>query len=176
MYTTDDLTQKLKVGRTTVYAYFKILGTPIIRNGNRTLVDEFEFTRLKELADWAKENPGIPLKNFPGIMNKNTSELVPVKMTEALTQTEEKQLSLFDFMNEIKHEVKLQLDKLQSPIAHWDELDKSVRKKYLLTTTEITKLIGTRPSGVEYIRGAFKFTKVGKIGGQSAWKVTRIDS
>jgi len=38
----------------------------------------------------------------------------------------------------------------------------------------VKSLLGVKASGNEWIRGAFKFTKVGKIGTQSGWKVNKI--
>jgi hypothetical protein len=56
------------------------------------------------------------------------------------------------------------------------ELKEASEEGWLLTTKEIQELIGVKPRTKKgentYIRGSFSFTKSGKIGGQTAWKVT----
>lgn len=44
----------------------------------------------------------------------------------------------------------------------------------ILTTTEVSKLIDVRPHGDVFIRGSWKFTKSGRIGRESGWKITKI--
>jgi hypothetical protein len=61
----------------------------------------------------------------------------------------------------------------KSPISHWDELEKACVNSYILTSKEIKELLGVKPFGKEWTRGAFKFTKVGKIGNQSGWLVSK---
>ncbi len=58
-------------------------------------------------------------------------------------------------------------------ISHWEKLDQAVERGYILSTSEVAKLLGTKPKGKEWTRGALKFTRAGKIGNQSGWQVTK---
>lgn len=42
----------------------------------------------------------------------------------------------------------------------------------ILSTTEVAKLIGVKPYGDVFQRGVWKFTKAGKIGRESGWKIS----
>ncbi|MEO1402118.1 MAG: hypothetical protein AAFV72_12845 [Cyanobacteria bacterium J06635_1] len=56
-------------------------------------------------------------------------------------------------------------------------LEQACATKWQLTTDEVEQLIGVKPKchGGEtvYQRGNWRFTKVGKLGGQTAWQVTK---
>jgi hypothetical protein len=43
-----------------------------------------------------------------------------------------------------------------------------------LASDELRCLIGIKPSGSEFTRGSFTFTRMGKIGNQSAWSIQKI--
>ena len=64
--------------------------------------------------------------------------------------------------------------KPSSPIEHWKELILADEHNLVLSTSGVKSLVGTAPKGQEWIRGAFKFIRAGKIGNQSGWKVERF--
>lgn len=65
----------------------------------------------------------------------------------------------------------------RSPLWYMSELERAEAQVWLLTTAEIQTLIGVKPIVAKgtstYQRGSFIFTKAGKIGTQTAWKVTK---
>jgi hypothetical protein len=65
----------------------------------------------------------------------------------------------------------------RSPLWYMSELEAAQTQGWLLTTSEIQKLIGVKPTTAKgtstYQRGSFSFVKAGKIGTQTAWKVTK---
>ena len=61
-----------------------------------------------------------------------------------------------------------------NPINHWEKLDLAVERDYILSSNEVKTLVGTKPKGKEWVRGAFKFVRSGKIGNQAGWKVSRL--
>lgn len=60
------------------------------------------------------------------------------------------------------------------------QLQEIVEQGWWITTEQVENLIGTTPKikkgKTEWQRGCFIFTKVGKIGNQNAWKVSRINN
>ena len=68
----------------------------------------------------------------------------------------------------------------RSPLWYMGELERAEAQGWLLTTAEVQQLIGVKPSPSKgkssYQRGSFIFTKAGKIGGQTAWQVTKNHS
>lgn len=61
----------------------------------------------------------------------------------------------------------------QSPLQNWRELEEACEKGWLLTTKQVHELAGAKPKGKQWHRGAFIFTKAGKIGNQLAWLVEK---
>ena len=65
----------------------------------------------------------------------------------------------------------------RSPLWYMSELEEAQTQGWLLTTSEIQQLIGVKPTAPKgtstYQRGSFSFVKAGKIGTQTAWKVTK---
>jgi hypothetical protein len=65
----------------------------------------------------------------------------------------------------------------RSPLWYMSELEQAQAQGWMLTTAEIHKLIGVKPIVAKgtstYQRGSFTFIKAGKIGTQTAWKVTK---
>ena len=57
------------------------------------------------------------------------------------------------------------------------ELEQAQDQGWMLTTAEIQKSIGVKPTASKgtstYQRGSFIFIKAGKIGSQTAWRVTK---
>ncbi len=62
-----------------------------------------------------------------------------------------------------------------NPIGHWDRLYLAAQRRYILSTKEVHALAGAKPHGQSWNRGAFTFTRQGKVGGQTGWMVS-IDS
>lgn len=64
-----------------------------------------------------------------------------------------------------------------SPLSYMRELEEACQNEWLLTTSEVRDLIGVKPKTKKgedtYKRGSWIFVKSGKIGGQTAWRVTK---
>lgn len=64
-----------------------------------------------------------------------------------------------------------------NPLWYMDVLERAATAQWLLTTDEIEQLIGVKPKchgrDKTYQRGTWTFVKVGKLGAQTAWKVTK---
>ena len=62
-----------------------------------------------------------------------------------------------------------------NPLWYMDVLEQAQSSDWIISTDELTHLIGVRPQchGDEtyYVRGCWKFEKVGKLGSQTAWRV-----
>ncbi|MGI0480557.1 hypothetical protein ACN4EE_07180 [Geminocystis sp. CENA526] len=83
------------------------------------------------------------------------------------------QLNLFDSLMERVEEVVERMIPV-NPISHWEKLDLAVERGYILSSKEVHSLVGTKPSGTTWTRGAFIFTRAGKIGNQGGWKISRL--
>ncbi|MFB6276214.1 MAG: hypothetical protein ABEI32_08725 [Halothece sp.] len=73
--------------------------------------------------------------------------------------------------------IELLAEKMQpprSPIQNWRELEEASEKGWLLTTSQVHELAGAKPHGSKWYRGAFVFTKAGKIGREAGWLVEKL--
>ena len=61
-----------------------------------------------------------------------------------------------------------------NPLRHHQLLKESAQEGWILSTEEVTKLIGTRPKGEYFVRGSWAFSRCGKIGNQLGWIVERV--
>ena len=65
-----------------------------------------------------------------------------------------------------------------SPLWYMDELEKALANDWLLSTDEVEQLIGIKPhcdhDKNSFDRGSWVFTKAGKVGAQTAWKVSKL--
>ena len=65
------------------------------------------------------------------------------------------------------------------PLWYHERLEAAMAGGWLLTTAEVKALIGVTPYAKKgensYVRGRWKFTKAGKIGGSTAWEITKED-
>lgn len=66
---------------------------------------------------------------------------------------------------------------LKNPLWYMDVLEKAIALDWILTTDEVEQLIGVKPhcehNETAYHRGSWVFTKVGKVGAQTGWKVDK---
>ena len=68
----------------------------------------------------------------------------------------------------------------RSPLAEYEELEKAVAHKWILSTAKVKELIGVTPrvgkDEMTCVWGSFTFTKAGKLGNQMGWLVSRNTS
>jgi hypothetical protein len=68
-------------------------------------------------------------------------------------------------------------DRQRSPLAEYEELEKAVAHKWILSTAKVKELIGITPrvgkDEMTFVWGSFTFTKAGKLGNQMGWLVAR---
>ena len=184
-YTIKDVLERygLKT-RQSFYTWTKALDITIGRDiDGKSIITPEQIKLLDELNQHLK-NGGM-IKTFTPILSPQIIENVGVNSTIDAIGNDDKnimkttnevtyqQLELFDaIVNRVTELINVSPIN-RSPINHWDELNKAVENGYILTSKEIKELLGVKPFGKEWTRGAFKFTKVGKIGNQAGWKVDK---
>ena len=62
----------------------------------------------------------------------------------------------------------------RDPLRKHQQLKEAAEEGWILTTSEIEEIIGTKPHGESYVRGNWLFVRSGKIGRESAWVVKRV--
>ncbi|MEG4280527.1 hypothetical protein QUA62_24085 [Microcoleus sp. MON1_C1] len=62
----------------------------------------------------------------------------------------------------------------RDPLQHYAALEQAIASGWILSTAEVRALIGVKPSGERFKRGAFAFIRTDKVGNQAGWKVEKI--
>jgi hypothetical protein len=98
-------------------------------------------------------------------------------MSNVSIPTEERygvQRNLFeDYANSVIKIQEATLFPEQRAVAGTDILLRYIDNQCLLTTAQVHKLLGAKPTGKVYVCGSFTFIRQGKIRRQSSWLVTR---
>lgn len=128
----------------------------------------FEDTLKRPFEEWARleADYNYVSKYCPELFNTPDSH---IKIQDHTTQKKEQEVILKMSEYELLKNRAFQYNS----ISHWEQLQKVVDNGWILSTAEIKELIGIKPRISPFIRGAFKFTKCGKIGNQSAWNVEK---
>ena len=125
--------------------------------------------------DLNKKHGPEPVKPTAAEVNDGTSAAEPAPETSPLSQP------LTDAIHEMSQLLR-QLNqtltaRATNPLWYMDVLERAANAQWLLTTDEIEQLIGVKPKchGQDrtYQRGSWTFIKVGRLGAQTAWKVTK---
>ncbi len=62
----------------------------------------------------------------------------------------------------------------RDPLENYKALIFAAEQSLILPSSKVLELAGIKPHGQQFERGSFRFTRAGKIGGQSGWKVEKI--
>lgn len=185
-YSIKDLQQKygLKT-RQSVYNWLKTVSAEVQKEGNKSFITAQDVEKLDQLKEHLEQGGSIksftltiPTTVYSTLDNTklptDTVHSSIDSVNSRLDQVQPKyvQLELFEkFVDQVTEKITP-----SNPISHWEKLDLAATKGYILTTQEVKQLVGTKPKGKEWIRGAFQFIRAGKIGNQAGWLVVKLDS
>lgn len=171
-----------------MYDRLNAVKAEVLKEGNRSYVTEDVITILDQLQEHLKL--GGSIKTFtPTVkatvhaqidsVNSHSDNLTVNSEIDSIgspldSDVKYLPLDLFEFTLEKVVLKVIEQIKPSNPINHWEKLDQAVEHGYILSTKEVKELLGTKPNGKEWTRGAFKFIRWGKIGNQAGWQVTRI--
>ena len=151
-----------------LYDRLKALGIELKKDGNNSYANDEQLKALDELHEHLAN--GGRLKNFTPILN-TTVETVNSTLDNSLDtvnpilDNNTLTLALVDFLSNLT---------VKSPLDHHRDLEEAALKNWILSSGEIEKLLGVKPKGENFQRGFRLFQKSGRIGGQTAWKVSKI--
>lgn len=131
----------------------------------------FEDTLKRPFEEWARleADYNYVSQYCPELFNSFYSE---VRTTPKNTNIDKKEREVILTMSEYES-LKNRASQYKT-IFHWEQLQQVVDNGWILSTAEVRELIGVKPRKSPFVRGAFQFTKCGKIGNQSAWSVEKI--
>jgi len=127
---------------------------------------ESAIAMLDQLQEHIKN--GGNLKNFqksitPTVIGTDTS-LDTVQDTHVNTV----------FNNSVLGELARLIINENNPLRHHQLLKEASQEGWILSSSEVEKLIGTKPKGEKFVRGCWCFNRCGKVGSQAGWIVERV--
>jgi hypothetical protein len=186
-YTIQELAERYGVGKQVVNARIKHLQIETELIANRTRVLEIDVLRLDGLDSFLKESKAHRYNDYieptgVEIMSNEVIELETFKpastvstTTNPVSQNSHVQLSLFeDYAIAIINKIKSTPTSPKAEVlASQRTLQEAVRENWIISTSQVKELTGTKPKGKVFVQASFTFTKVGKLRLETGWKVTK---
>ncbi len=143
-----------------------------------------QIALLDQLAEHMKK-PGATLSNFIPVSKTKIDTAVDIVVDNKIDgYKDESKIQSADtsLLAEITSQIGIAIASHlspSSPLRHNRELEEAAEKGWLLTTAEVKSLIGVKPhtakGEITYKRGCWTFSKAGRMGNQTAWRVSKID-
>jgi|GEM_PF-5172370 len=159
--------------------------TSFKKRNNKSYADEKLINLLDQLNNYIKDNAGSPISSFvPTAIAEVTvhnstaqhSEIIDLPIVSSNKQHSAQLTAQHRTQEELLGDIVAAIaEKMQpkNPLWYMHELEIAIANKWQLSTSQIEEMIGTKPRGETFSHGCFIFSKSGKIGRESAWKVTK---
>ena len=167
--------------RQSIYNWCDALSLSLEKDASgRVYATPEQVEKLDQLAKHLKQ-PGATLANFTpvtpvSIARMDTALDNPVDMALDRVTRPIDALFLEEIVDKIGDRIVSRLQPYD-PTWYMTVLEQAAEKGWLLTTAEVRELIGVKPTAAKgediYRRGCWLFTKEGKIGNQTAWRVSK---
>lgn len=165
-YPVSELQSRYNIGKQAVYNRLDALKIKPDRQGNRSYITLEQLQVLDRLHDHI--TAGGTMADFQSPPMESSWSLVDsVDKTSGLSKTDD----LITLIERIAAAIK----PAEQPLAHLEQLEKAATNNWLLSTSEVQRVIGVKPKGESFVRGSFTFVRSGKIGNQSAWRVVKSE-
>lgn len=173
----SELSSRYKIGKQALYNRLEGLEIKPIKQGNKSYISCEELGLLDRLHVHLIN--GGTMANF-----SQTTAITPVDKSNADKPDLYHQTPPFDLFNAFNaiasssaQNAIASLLQSHEPLAHLKNLELAVNSEWLLSDSEVKQLIGVKPYVTKecpvFIRGSFIFSPCGKIGSQTAWRVTK---
>ncbi|NEP13743.1 MAG: hypothetical protein F6K14_26785 [Symploca sp. SIO2C1] len=170
----SQLQERYGIGKQAIYNRLEALSIKPFKEGKHSYVTASDLRSLDRLHNHIQS--GGSMADFSSHnKSKSFSQLDKVDVTSGLVEVTEL-LAVIEACVKASTEAAISAIQPKSPLwYHW-ELTKVMEAGILLTTAEVKELIGVKPvcqGGQKfYKRGSWTFVKSGKIGSQTAWRVS----
>jgi hypothetical protein len=166
-----NLIDRYGVARSNIYNRLSGLGIEPEKQGGKAYINADQLALMDALNQHLKG--GGTIADFQGQLSYRTGRSEKSYKTQdnlnSLEVTEQPAL-IATLMSAIAAFQPQQKD----PLANLETLERVAEKGWLLSTSQLAPLVGVKtPTGKQFTRYGFTFTRAGKNGAESAWKVTK---
>ena len=174
----SQLQSRFNIGKQAVYNRLDALKIKPFKEGNRSYLKPEQLELLDKLHEYVTH--GGTMAEFKSQLDKVDSPLDTVDskvdgLDDLVKSSQSNDLELLVQVLSASVEKAITSGKSKSPLWYMKELKEATEEGWLLTTSQVQKLIGVKPKTKKgentYTRGSFSFVKSGNIGTQTAWKV-----
>lgn len=172
----NELCDRYGLARSSLYERLKGLNITLAKEGKKSVATDEQIKLLDDLDMWLKGGTYRRIEDFkPVDLIQATLENEPDSQLATAETEPPRQLDLFADM--VKTTVKEVLREIspQSPLTQWRELEDAAKNGWVLSTSQVKQLLGTKPYGDRYQRGCFVFVKAGKIGAETGWEIQKAN-
>ncbi len=168
---------RYNIGRTALYDRFKHANIKPEKEGTRSFVSGEQLKELDRLNDHLAA--GRSFEDFKPLFTEQDLDLTisPNSSPNVHQGTTQQWETLVKAISKGMEKVTINIVQPKSPLWYLEQLKLAAEEEWLLTTSEVRELIGVKPYTLKgqdtYKRGCWLFVKKGKIGGQTAWLVTK---
>ena len=176
------------IGRTALYDRFKHANIKPSKEGTRSFVSGEQLAELDRLNDHLAA--GGSLSDFKPVYRYAAASYGEQEEEESLASLPNSSVDIQRTVPSANLEVLVQAvsegvsqalaasqTQPNTPLWYMKELKQAAEEGWLLTTKEVRQLISVKPQTPKgekvYKRGCWLFQKAGKIGSQTAWKVSK---
>jgi hypothetical protein len=162
-----DLPNRYSVGRTALYARFTAANITPEKDGTRSYISGEELEELDRLDSHIKT--GGKLEDFQPANNQSL-----VVSQESAVNGTPRSADNFNETLQLIEAIARHFQQQRDPLENYKALIFVAEQSLILPSSKVLELTGIKPQGQQFERGSFRFTRAGKIGGQSGWKVEKI--
>jgi hypothetical protein len=167
-YAVAQLGERYGISKQAIINRRKFLGINTFKVGNKSYISEEDLEKLDSLHQFLMDNPEASMQDFQGkISSKSESTLTTLPSESSLTTSPTLPTELVEAIAPY-----LQLFP-KDPCWNLTILERARDNNWLLTTTQVQALIGTKPRGDRFPRANWVFIKKGKWGRESCWAVMK---
>jgi hypothetical protein len=166
-YPVSELTNRYNIGKQAVYNRLEALSIKPAHHSNRSYISSAQLLLLDRLHEHIAS--GGTMADFEP--SQTESSISPVDVSSESTG-----LPRTDDLVILVERIAAALKPATSPLGHWEQLEKAVAHNWLLTTTDVKRVIGVKPKGNSFTRGSFTFVRSGMIGNQTSWRVVKKEA
>jgi len=166
-----DLPSRYNIRRTALYTRFTAANITPEKDGTRSYISKEELEELDRLD--AHIRTGGKLEEFKPIM-KSQGAISHQASVNSLSSDAVDKPDNFTEALQLVEAIARHFATPHDPLQHYTALERAIASGWILSSSEVRSLIGIKPQGDRFQRGAFIFIRAGKIGNQSAWRVAKI--
>lgn len=162
-----ELQQRYGLATSSIYSRLEALNIKPHRRRDRAYITDVHLRQLDILH--AHIQQGGTAAEFVG--EAKQTEQVPDSPGGRQTEVPDERATLAALLEAMQ----ARLSPTPAPLANLEALERAYKNRWLLATTELAPLLGVNPRSLgkksTFSRSGFVFTKAGRSGNQTAWKV-----